>query len=77
MDDKVHKEYQYMRQEGDNTLVNINLLSTQSKWILLTQVKEIISIFGLYYTLMSGFLNMEMWSCGSWADSLLPVSKDR
>ena len=57
--------------------VNINLLSTQSKWILLTQVKEIISSFGLYYTLMSGFLNMEMWSCGSWADHLIPVSKDR
>ena len=55
--------------------VNITLLSTQTNWILLMQVKEIISSFGLDYTLMSGFGNMEMWIYGSWADSLLPVSE--
>ena len=54
-----------MRQEGDNTFLYINLLSTQTNWVLLIQVKEIISSFGLDYTLMSGFGNMKMWIYGS------------
>ena len=54
---------------------NITLQITQTDWIFLTQAKEIISSFDLEYTLMSGFGNMEMWSYGSWADSLIPVSE--
>ena len=55
--------------------VGITIPSKYMTWILLTQVQEIGSFFGLEFTLMSGFGTMEMWSNGIWAYSLLPINK--
>ena len=44
-------------------------------WILLTQVQEIRSGFGLEFTFMSGFGTMKMWSNGIWAYYLLPINE--
>ena len=42
-------------------------------WILGMQVQEIRSGFGLDFTLVSGFGNMEMWRYGIWDYSMLPI----
>ena len=57
------------------TFVGITLLITQMNRILLTQVQEIISSFGLEYTLMSDFRTLEMWMYGIRAYCLLPIIK--
>ena len=44
-------------------------------WIILTQVKEIISGLGLEFTFMSGFGTMKMWSNGIWAYSMFPINE--
>ena len=43
--------------------------------LFLMKVKEIISSFGLEFTFMIGFGTMEICNCGSWSDSLIPVSE--
>ena len=55
----------------------ITILSTHMTWILLTQMQEIRSGFGLEFTLMNGFGNMAMWINGIWYYSLLTINKYR
>ena len=55
--------------------VGITILSKHMNWILLTQVQEIRSGFGLEFTLMSGFGTMAMWSDSIWSYSLLPINE--
>ena len=45
--------------------VNITILSTHMTWILLDQVQEIRSSFGLEFTFMSDFGTLAMYSYGS------------
>ena len=53
--------------------VGLYHLSTNTSFILLVQVQESRSSVGLEYTLMSGFGNLEIWSYGSWDNSLFPI----
>ena len=76
LDDQLQKQYQDMCQEGDNTLFGIAILITHMTWILLKKVQEIISDFGLDFTLMSSFGTIEMWSYGIWYYSMLPINED-
>ena len=55
--------------------VGIALLSTHMIRIVLKQVQERRSSFGLEYTLMSGFGTLLMWIYGSHAVSLIPIRK--
>ena len=64
-----------MCHEGDNTLVGINIPSTQMNWIILMRLQEIISGFSLEFISMSSFVTTAMWSYGIWAYSLLPINK--
>ena len=54
--------------------VDINLLSTQTNWNLLTQVQVSTSSFGFEYTLMSDFGTLVVWSYGSWSNSRISIS---
>ena len=53
--------------------VGISILGTHMTWILLTQVQEIISPYGLEFAFMSGFGTIEMWRYGIWDYYLLPI----
>ena len=55
--------------------VGIDLLITQMTWLLLKQVQEIISSFGLEFTLMIGFGTLTIWSYVSWDNYMLLVRK--
>ena len=44
-------------------------------WLILMQVQEIGSSFGLGHTLISGFGTLKFWIYGSWVDSLLHIRK--
>ena len=74
-DYQVHKNTKIFVRRDTTPFVGITILSTNMTWILLTQVQEIRSGFGLEFTLMSGFGTMVMWSNGIWAYSLLPIKK--
>ena len=54
--------------------VGITILSTQMTWILLKQVQEIRSGFGLEFTLMNSFVTMATWSYGIWAYPLITIN---
>ena len=51
----------------------IVLLIAHVTWLLMTEVQEIRSSFGLEFTFMSDFGTLEMCSYGSWCDSPLPI----
>ena len=55
--------------------VGISLLITHMTWILLMQVQEIISSFGLEFTFISGFGTLELCIYGSWSNYLITVRK--
>ena len=55
--------------------VGIAILSTHMTWILLTQVQEIRSGFGLEFTLMSDSGTMAIRSNGIWDYSLLLINE--
>ena len=55
--------------------VGITIMSTHMTWILLTQVQEIRSGFGLEFTVISGFGTMAIWRNDIWAYYLLPINK--
>ena len=75
LDVQVQKNTKIYVRRDTTPFVGITILSTHITWILLTQVQEIISRFGLEFTFMSGFGNMEMWSNDIWVYSLLPINK--
>ena len=55
--------------------VDISLMITHISCLVLTQVQEIRSSFGLEFTSMSDFENLKIWIYGSWDGSLLPARK--
>ena len=59
---------------GTTQFSGIAILSTHMTWILLNQVQEIRSGFGLDFTLMIGFDTMEMLSNVIWAYYLIPIN---
>ena len=75
LDDQVQKNINICVRRDKTTFVGITIVSTHMTWILLTQVQETRSGFGLEFTLMIIFGTMVMWSNGIWAYSLLPIDK--
>ena len=75
LDDQVQKKPRIYVRRDTTPFVGIITMITHTTWILLTQVQEIRSGFGLEFTLMSGFETMEMWPNGIWAYYLLPINK--
>ena len=75
LDDQVQKNTKICVRRDKTPFVGITIMSTHMSWILLTQVQEIKSGFGLEFTLMSGFGTMEMLSNGIWDYYLLPIKK--
>ena len=74
LDDQVQKNTEICVRGDTTPFVGITILSTHINWILLTQVQEIISGFGLEFTLISGFGTMVMWSNGIWAYSQITMN---
>ena len=66
LDGQVQKDTKICVRMDTTPFVGITNLSTHMTCILLTQVQEIISGFGLEFTLMSSLGNMAMWSYGIW-----------
>ena len=75
MDDRIQKNTNICVSRDTTPSVGITIMSTHITWILMTLVQEIRSGFGLWFTLMSGFGNMAMWSNGIWAYSPLPINE--
>ena len=75
LDDQVQEKPNIYVRRDTTSFVGITILSTHTTWILLNQVQEIRSGFGLEFTLMSGFGTMAMCSNGIWDYSLLPINE--
>ena len=75
LDGQVQKKTKICVSRYTTPFVGITIMSTHITWILLNQMQEIRSGFGLDFTLMSGFGTMEMWRNGIWAYYLLPINQ--